>query len=67
MSLLVAALVLTWTIIIVVHLKYRKVHEAKGTVRTFRAPFSPMTNYLCLAALALLLVVMWMTPGIRSD
>ena len=67
MSLLVAALVLTWTIIIVVHLKYRKVHEAKGTVRTFRAPFSPMTNYLCLAALALLLVVMWMTPGIRSS
>lgn len=67
MSLLVAALVLTWTTIIVVHLKYRRVHDAKGVPRSFPAPFFPLGNYLCLLALAVLLVVMLMTPGIRSS
>ena len=67
MSLLVAALVITWTIIIGVHLSYRKRHDAKGTVRSFPAPLSPLSNYLCLFALGVLLVVMLITPSIRPS
>ena len=67
MSLIVAALVITWTIIILTHLRYRKVHDAKGTPRSFRAPFAPFSNYLCLAVMALVVVVMALTPSIRSS
>ena len=67
MSLIVAALVITWVIIILTHLKYRKVKDAKGTKLGFRAPFSPFSNYLCLAAMALVVVVMALTPDIRGS
>ncbi|MHA6848633.1 amino acid permease [Ralstonia syzygii] len=67
MSLIVAALVITWVIIILAHLKYRKVHDAKGTKLSFRAPFSPLSNYLCLAAMATVVAVMVLTPGIRAS
>jgi aromatic amino acid transport protein AroP len=67
MSLIVAALIITWVIIIVAHMRYRKEHDAQGIRVSFRAPFAPFTNYLCLAALVVLLGVMLMTPDIRSS
>lgn len=67
MSLVVAALVITWTIIILTHLRFRKAYEAKGAKLIFRAPFSPISNYICLAAMALVVVVMALTPDIRSS
>lgn len=67
MSLVVAALVITWTIIILTHLRFRKAYEARGAKLTFRALCSPMSNYICLAAMALVVVVMALTPAIRSS
>ena len=67
MSLIVAALVITWVIIILAHLKYRKAHAAKGVRSAFPAPLTPLSNYLCLAAMALVVAVMAATPDIRSS
>ena len=66
-SLITAALVIIWTIIIISHLNYRKLHDAKGTQRSFKAPLFPLTNYICLAAMALVVVVMLLTPGVRAS
>ncbi len=66
-SLITAALVIIWTIIIISHLNYRKLHDAKGTPRSFKAPLFPLTNYICLAAMALVVVVMLLTPGVRAS
>ena len=67
MSLIVAALVITWTIIIVTHLKYRKAQDAKGQKSGFLAPLYPFTNYLCLAAMLMVVTVMFLTPEIRMS
>lgn len=67
MSLIVAALVITWIIIVLTHMKYRKVHDEKGTQLAFRAPLAPLSNYVCLAAMALVIIVMVLTPPIRAS
>ena len=67
MSLIVAALVITWTIIIVTHLKYRRAQDAKGAKPGFLAPLYPFTNYLCLAAMLMVVIVMALTPEIRMS
>ena len=65
MSLIVAALVITWTIIIVTHLQYRRAQQASGVKLGFAAPLYPLANYLCLAAMLLVVGVMALTPEIR--
>lgn len=67
MSLVVAALVITWTIIILTHLRFRKAAQAKRTKLIFPAPFSPLSNYIALAAMVLVVVVMALTPAIRAS
>ena len=67
MSLIVAALVITWTIIIVAHWRFRRAHVARKTVLGFPAPAAPLTNAICLAAMALVVGVMLLTPSVRSS
>jgi len=67
MSLIVAALVITWVTIIVAHLRFRKAADAGKTQLRFLAPFTPLSNYLCLAAMALVVGVMLLTPSIRGS
>lgn len=65
MSLVVAGLVLMWVIIVVTHMKFRATLEAKGKKPTFRAPLSPYSNYVCLLFLALVTLVLYLTPSVR--
>lgn len=67
MSLIVAALVITWTIIIVAHWRFRRAHVARKTVLGFPAPAAPLTNAICLSAMALVVGVMLLTPSVRSS
>lgn len=67
MSLIVAALVITWTIIIVTHLRFRRAHAARGTALGFAAPLAPLSNAICLAAMVLVVAVMLLTPSVRSS
>jgi len=67
MSLIVAALVITWVTIIVAHLRFRRAADAGKTQPRFLAPFTPLSNYLCLAAMTLVVGVMLLTPSIRGS
>jgi aromatic amino acid transport protein AroP len=65
MALVVSALVINWGIISITHLKFRAAKRREGQVTFFQSWGYPVTNYLCLAFLAGILVIMYMTPGIR--
>jgi aromatic amino acid transport protein AroP len=67
MSLIVAALVITWVVIIVAHMGFRKTYKETKVTARFRAPFSPLSNYLCLLAMGIVVVVMLLTPAIRMS
>ena len=64
MSLVVAALVINWAMISLAHLKFRAAMNRVGVVPSFKAFWSPWTNYLCLAFLALILGIMTQIEGV---
>ncbi|MGF6694207.1 aromatic amino acid transport protein AroP [Metapseudomonas resinovorans] len=65
MSLVVAALVINWAMISYSHLKFRQRMDKDGVRTGFRALWYPMGNYLCLAFVLFILVIMLMIPGIQ--
>lgn len=65
MALAVSALVINWGIISITHLKFRNAMRANGHATFFPSWGYPITNWVCLAFLAAILVIMYMTPGIR--
>lgn len=65
MSLVVSALMINWAMISLAHLKFRAKKDSEGTVTKYKALFYPLGNYICLLFLAGVLVVMYLTPGIR--
>jgi aromatic amino acid transport protein AroP len=65
MALVVSALVINWAMISLAHLKFRKSKQAEGVEPKFKAFWYPFGNYLCLAFMAGILVIMYLTPGIQ--
>lgn len=65
MALVVSSLVINWGIISITHLKFRRAKAAAGQTTFYKSWGYPLTNYVCLAFLALILVIMYLTPGIR--
>ncbi len=65
MSLVVSSLVINWGIISITHLKFRKTKAAAGQTTFYKSLGYPLTNYLCLAFLGFILVVMWMSENNR--
>ncbi|MEC5317384.1 amino acid permease [Brenneria populi subsp. brevivirga] len=65
MALVVSALVINWAMISLAHLKFRAKKDSEGTVTRFKALLYPLGNYICLLFLAGILVIMYLTPGIR--
>jgi aromatic amino acid transport protein AroP len=65
MMLVVAALMINWACITITHLKFRQAKAAAGQVTLFRSLGYPFTNYLCLAFMAGIVVVMYLTPATR--
>ncbi|AOV97234.1 phenylalanine transporter [Edwardsiella hoshinae] len=65
MALVVSTLVINWVMICMAHLKFRAAMERQGVTTPFRALYYPYGNYLCLAFLGLILVIMALTPAIR--
>ena len=61
MSLVVSTLVINWLMISYTHLKYRKQKDSEGTKTLFPSFLYPLSNYICLAFLAGILVIMWFT------
>ncbi|MEN3110616.1 amino acid permease [Uliginosibacterium paludis] len=65
MSLVVSALMINWAMISLAHLKFRRAMGEAGIVPAFKALWHPVGNWLCLAFMAVILVVLELTPGIR--
>jgi aromatic amino acid transport protein AroP len=63
-ALVVAALVLNWALISLTHLKSRKAMVAAGETLVFKSFWFPVSNWICLAFMALVLVILAMTPGL---
>jgi aromatic amino acid transport protein AroP len=63
MGLATSGLIINWATISIVHLRFRKAKAGTGT--GFPSPFYPFANYLCLAFLAGITVVMYLIPGMR--
>ncbi len=55
----VAAAVLNWMMISLIHLKFRKAMKKQGIKSKFPAVCAPFTNYLVLAFMLMLLYIMW--------
>ena len=63
-SVATVAVLWVWAIIVVAHLRYRTTGDARSN-NFFRMPGSPWTNYVVLAYLALIAVLMAVTPDQR--
>jgi len=65
MGLVVSALIINWAMISWIHLRFRAQKKAEGKTTLFQSLGYPLTNYLCLVFLAGILVIMYLTPGLR--
>ena len=65
MLLVVAALMINWACITITHLKFRQAKARAGQTTAFRSLGYPATNYLCLAFMAGIVVIMVLTPETR--
>ena len=65
MGLVVSALIINWAMISVIHLAFRRAKARTGETTAFRSLGYPLTNYLCLAFLGGILVVMFLIPDLR--
>ncbi|WP_455482150.1 amino acid permease [Bartonella sp. B35(2025)] len=66
MALATAAAVITWAIIVIVHLKFRKAHKEKKGSFIYKFSLYPYANYFCLIFLALLFCIMFLS-GFRQN
>lgn len=67
MTLVVAALVINWAMISISHLKFRRSKAQQGVETRFKALWYPFGNWLCLAFLAGILVIMSVHAGMRES
>ena len=58
MAIVTGAVVISWALIVITHLKFRKHCESTGVVPKFKSLFYPVADYLCLAFLAGILIIM---------
>jgi aromatic amino acid transport protein AroP len=65
MGLVVSALIINWAMISIIHLKFRADKRKARQETRFKSLGYPLTNYLCLVFLAGILVVMYLTDGLR--
>lgn len=61
MALVVSSLIINWVMISITHIFFRKQKMEEGIKPKFKAFWFPYTNYLCLAFLGGVLVIMWLT------
>lgn len=67
MGLAVAGMLINWAMISWSHLRFRAAKRAAGEATAFPSPWYPFTNWLCLAYLAGIVAVMYLTPDLRMS
>ncbi|MCL2831085.1 MAG: amino acid permease [Betaproteobacteria bacterium] len=66
MALVVSALVINWVMISLAHLKFRARKTEEGLSPRFKSLWHPWSNYLCIAFLAMIFVIMLATGGTET-
>ena len=66
-ALVVASLMINWALISLTHLRFRKAMSLQGVEPSFKAFWSPFSNLLCLAFMAVIVTVIWMIPDVRPS
>ncbi len=66
MAVATTAATITWVMIVLVHMKFRKAHAAEADKLTFPAPFYPIANYFCVGFMALIIVMMTQMESMRA-
>ena len=65
MSIVTGAVVISWAMIVLTHLKFRQHCQAAGIIPKFKSLFYPFADYLCLVFLACILVIMALMDDMR--
>ena len=65
MAIVTGAVVISWTMIVLTHLKFRKHCEQAGITPKFKSLFYPFADYLCLAFLFGILILMAIMEDMR--
>ena len=65
MAVATTAATITWVMIVLVHLKFRKAHAKDTAKLTFPAPFYPIANYVCVAFMAMIIFMMTQLDSMR--
>ena len=65
MSIVTGAVVISWGLIVLTHLKFREHCKSAGIIPKFKSLFYPFTDYLCLVFLASILIIMAMMDEMR--
>jgi aromatic amino acid transport protein AroP len=65
MMLVVAAMMINWACITITHVKFRQAKARAGETTVFPSLGYPFTNVLCLAFMAGIVVIMYLTPETR--
>ena len=58
MSIVTGAVVLSWALIVITHIKFRQHCESTGHETKFKSLFYPVANYICLAFLIGIIILM---------
>ena len=66
MMLVVAALVINWLMISFTHLKFMQAKKMQGESSKFPSLFAPLSNYLTIAFMLGIFIIMALTPDMRT-
>lgn len=66
MAVATTAATITWVMIVLVHMRFRKAHAATAGKLTFPAPFYPIANYFCVAFMAMIILMMTQMDSMRD-
>ncbi len=65
MMLVVSALVINWMMIAFTHLKFRQAMLKSQQVTRFKSLYSPLSNYVCIGFIVMILVIMSLSQSMR--
>lgn len=66
-SIVLVSEIITWGAIAITNMRFhKKIGKEASSKLKFKVPFYPLSNYFCLAFLALLLILMTMVPGYKT-
>ena len=66
MAVVVCAIVVSWTAIVLTHLKFREHYKSIGKTTKFKAFFYPFANYFCIAFLVGIIILMTQIEGMNT-